>query len=166
MTKNENSQPLKRGASMCRGVLLSKMLSSVVYGAQANIFSPATIEDMEHTSPQCLLLALLYSLVAEDFLYIPHRHLWQVKKLRARHFRVCLLKDFSFSRSDIENAMALLGKLVADGTMNLPSHVTTMMTSLAKKHGISGVQLKTLMEEDLTIIQNLTYIFNNSIHSV
>lgn len=143
MTPKENSQPLKRVASMCRDIPFSKMLSSVVCGAQASIYRPATIVDMELTSPQCLLLALLYSLVTgvRSCLFLSCICV-QVEKLWSRHLRVWLMEDFSFPRPEVENVMALLVELVTDGTLNLPPHVTTM-TSLAKKYGITEVQLRT-----------------------
>ncbi|XP_014277122.1 putative ankyrin repeat protein RF_0381 [Halyomorpha halys] len=144
-----STRPMKRITTLCHGVHSSKLLSSATYGAEANIYRPSTIDDMELSTPQCLLLALLHSLVEGDVMFsvmladICH----QVEMLRSRHYRVWLLEDFSFPRNDIENAMELLTHLVANGTLKLPTHVMAIMTSLATKYRIEGVYLRALSEE-------------------
>lgn len=145
---------MKRTASLCRDTLVSMVLSGAVYGLQANTFSASTIEDLELTSPQCLLLALLHSLVTEDLMssIFLAEICRSVQRLRSRHFRVWLLEDFDFPRSDMENGLTFLNKLVADGTMKLPTHIMTIMTSLAKKYNIAGVELRTVSEVPLSLI--------------
>lgn len=142
---------MKRIATVCSNTILSKMLLGAAYGVEANIYRPLTIADMELSTPQCLLLALLHSLVTGDVMScvlladICHR----VERMRSRHLRVWLLEDFSFPWTEIQDAMALLTKLVANGTLKLPAHVLTTMVSLAKKYKIADVQLRTLSEVSL-----------------
>ncbi|XP_014277235.1 putative ankyrin repeat protein RF_0381 [Halyomorpha halys] len=157
MATNENSpQSLKRFTSLCRGIPFSKMWSGAAYGAEANIYRPADVAEMELSSTQCLLLALLHSLVAGDIVFctmladICH----QVEKLRSRHYRLWLLEDFVFPQPDIQKAMTLLAKLIADGAMKLPPHVMGIMSALTNKYGITDVQLRTLSEEGLSDLAN------------
>lgn len=138
-------QPIRSVAD----VIFNKMVSGAVYGAGANIYRPSTVADMELSTAQCLLLALVHSLVEGDLMFstLLADISYRVEKLRSRYLKVWLVEDFEFPRRDIESATCLLAQLITENSLRLPEHVMTIMASLAKKYGIKGVQLRTLSKE-------------------
>lgn len=154
MTSTRNpKQPLMSLPALCPGISFSKLLSGATYGMKANIYKPATVGDMELSSPQCLLLGLLHSLVAGDVMssLVLADICVRVTKLRSRHYKVWLLEDFDFPHSDIQKAMDLLAELVTNSILKLPPHVLGIMLSLANKYKTNNVQLRTLSEVLLSV---------------
>lgn len=151
---DKSPESLKKVASLCRDIPLGKLWSGAAYGAEVNIHRPTTIDDMELSSWQCVLLALLKASVTGDvsacLLLADICH--KVERLRLRHYRVWLLEEFDFPQRDIEKAMTFLAGLVAEDILKLPPYVMGIMTSLADKYGITGVQLRTLTEVPYALI--------------
>lgn len=164
-TPLEEMTPMMRAASLCRDTLASKLLHGVAYGLQANTVGAETIDELELSSAQCLLLALLRALVAGDLMssILLADLCHSVQRLCPR-----ILEDFDFPVTDMENALALLTKLVADATLKLPAQVMTIMVSLAKKYKIDGVQLRTLTKEGNRelAIQLENAVVNNSARDI
>ncbi|XP_066909808.1 ankyrin-3, partial [Halyomorpha halys] len=131
-------QLFERMALLGRNTILDKVLAGASYGARAYIYQGSAVADMELNSPQCLLLALLYSLVTEEaksccqLADVCH----QVRQLQSDYLRAWLTGDFVFPRQDVEKAMALLVKLLKSGVLKLPSHVTRIMSSLVSKYKV------------------------------
>ncbi|XP_024217563.2 putative ankyrin repeat protein RF_0381 [Halyomorpha halys] len=136
------------------------------YGARAHIYQGSTATDIDLNGSQCLLLALLQCLVAED---IPSCCLLadvchQLQQLQSEYLRVWLSGDFVFPHQDIEKAMALLSKLLQTGVLKLPSHVTRIMSSLETKYRIDcALQISPSTEEHQQLSNRLEEaVVNNS----
>lgn len=151
MASNGNRpRALERVASLAHNITFSKLCKAVNYGAAANIYKPITIADMELSSPQCLLLAFLNSLVTGDVMscLLLANVCQQVQQLRSKYLKVWLTEDFVFPKQEMEKAMALLVELVATGVLKLSPHMMGIMSSVAVKYGITSVQLTSSSEED------------------
>lgn len=136
-------QSLEQLTSLCRNTILSKIWAGTGYGVRAYIYQESSISDMELNSPQCLLLALLYSLVTEDIMSscLIADACNNLRQLQSDYLRVWLTGDFEFPSQDMNRAMALLAKLTEAGVLKLPSYVTRIMSSLVIKYGIRGIHL-------------------------
>ncbi|XP_014281902.1 putative ankyrin repeat protein RF_0381 [Halyomorpha halys] len=137
------TRSLQRMSSLCCNTILNKIWSGAAYGVRAYIYQESGVADIELSTPQCLLLALLHSLVTGDIMScclladLCHR----VQQLQSDYLSVWLTGDFVFPCQDMKKAMTLLSKLLETGVLKLPSHVTRIMSSLAAKYGIHGTQL-------------------------
>lgn len=125
---------------------------------------------MELSSPQCLLLALLSSLVNGDVMscVLLADVCPQLPQLRSRYLKIWLMEDFVFPNQDIQKSMALLTELLASGVMKLPSHVIRIMSSLAMKYGVTTAQLTSSMKVyiSFTHLSQYTYINNKHTFSI
>ncbi|XP_014293076.1 putative ankyrin repeat protein RF_0381 [Halyomorpha halys] len=146
MTSHIGERPLEQLALLCRNIAFSKLLSGVNYGAASSIYKPITIAAMELSTPQCLLLALVNSLVTGDvascFLLADICHL--VQQLQSKHLKVWLSEDFLFPRNDIQKGIALLTELLVTGALKMPDHVIEIMSSLGIKYGTPREKLTLL----------------------
>ncbi|XP_014274746.1 putative ankyrin repeat protein RF_0381 [Halyomorpha halys] len=134
---------LERLSSLCHGPILNTIWNGATYGMRAYIYQESAVADMELSTPQYILLALLHSLVTGDTLScclladLCH----QVRQLQSDHLSVWLTRDFVFPRQDMENAMALFSDLLKTNALKLPHHVTRIISSLTTKYGINSTQL-------------------------
>nr|XP_024218954.1 ankyrin repeat, PH and SEC7 domain containing protein secG-like [Halyomorpha halys] len=125
--------------SLCPDVSDSMLQSGIKFGAAAYSFKQTTGTPMELTSTQALLLSIINSLVTRNvtaysvLAECSHR----IQPLRSKHLRLWLKEDFTFQDKDIKDAFAQLEALGAIGTLTLPSHVLTVISSLSEVYGIT-----------------------------
>lgn len=139
---NNGQRSMERVAAMCANVSFNRILSAANYAASSSIFQPATIATMELTSAQTLLLTLLYSLVTGDIVSccMMAGICSRLQQLRSTHLKVWLKEDFEFDRQDMKKALTLLSELLTSGTLHLPLHVVNVLSSLAGKYRVTGLQ--------------------------
>ncbi|XP_014286854.1 putative ankyrin repeat protein RF_0381 isoform X2 [Halyomorpha halys] len=163
---NNREQTLEGIVSFCCSITFKKLWSGASYGAAASIYKPINIASMELSSPQCLLLALLNSLVTGDVMYciLLASFCQRVQQLRSKYLKVWLTEDFVFPRQDLVKAMVLLDELVVTGLIKLPPHVMGIMSTLAAKYKINGVQVTSPSEEYCAVlaVQLENAVANNS----
>ncbi|XP_014278899.1 putative ankyrin repeat protein RF_0381 [Halyomorpha halys] len=126
-------------SSQCPRVSNSMLQPGINFGAAAYTYRLTTANTIELTSTQALLLSLVNCLVTGDMntYSILAECSQNIHQLKSRHLSLWLKEDFRFTKKDMQVAMAQLDKLVTNGSLKMPSHALTIISSLAEEYGIT-----------------------------
>ncbi|XP_014278911.1 putative ankyrin repeat protein RF_0381 [Halyomorpha halys] len=125
-------------SSQCPRVSSSMLQPGINFGAAAYTYRLTTASTIELTTTQALLLSLVNCLVTGDMntCSILAECSQNIHQLKSRHLSLWLKEDFRFTKKDMQVAMAQLDKLVTNGSLKMPSHALTIISSLAEEYGI------------------------------
>lgn len=129
-----------RVSTLLSGLVSSKMLTAVRFGANASVYN-AEVTMLELTTAQSIILALFYGLLSSDlkFCYVLQGLISKVEQLKSPYLSIWLRDDFKFNTSAVYKVISNLAYLVRGHHIILPDYVLRIFVNLSSKYGIVDI---------------------------